>query len=310
MRLTGLDALRGIAALLVVVGHTSPLMGLTLGKLYLAVDFFFMLSGYVMARTYEGRMGGSGSRRFLWARVKRLWPLMALGTLLALPLSPEPKVVIFGLLFIPTFAGGLAYPLNGPAWSIFFEFFANVLHALGLYRLRTKLMLLLVALLFAVLAWISIAAGTFHFGQHDNGFTLGVARVMISYFLGVVLYRAWKDRPPLNVHPAVTLLAMPVLLLPPIETVLLDLAFVSLACPLLIAGGLRMKAGPLLVFGGAMSFPLYATHIPVRNLYLEAGMSWPVGLAMTLAFAALLAVGPSLWAIAARKHPASAGHAA
>src|ERR1044072_6175275 len=118
--LRGLGALRGIAAVLVLVGHTSPQMGLHLGKLYLAVDFFFMLSGYIMARTYEARMHQGRDIDFLVARVKRLWPTMAIGTLLMIPLLNHFQFshifFVLGLLSIPALFGRLVFPLNGPAW--------------------------------------------------------------------------------------------------------------------------------------------------------------------------------------------------
>lgn len=84
-----LDGLRGVAALSVVVMHRHVWFGLEgwLAHGYLAVDFFFMLSGYVMARTYEQRLSeGYGAWRFMAARYRRLWPVMALGTLFGAPL--------------------------------------------------------------------------------------------------------------------------------------------------------------------------------------------------------------------------------
>src|SRR5262245_61697811 len=82
-RLYGLDALRGVAALAVLFHHYEVIFGSThyFSRAYLAVDVFFMISGYVMARTYEGRLGNSLSAvQFLWIRIKRLWPTMAVGT--------------------------------------------------------------------------------------------------------------------------------------------------------------------------------------------------------------------------------------
>lgn len=297
MRLTGLDALRGIAALLVLLGHTSPLAGVEFGNLYLAVDFFFMLSGYVMARTYEARMSVKGGRAaFIRARIRRLWPTMTLGTLLAIPLFRfTPEELLFGLFMLPMVFQLVVYPMNPPAWSIFFEEFANAAHASGVYRLSTKTLLWVCAALLVILAALSAYFGKMNFGALNTDFWFGFPRVMFSYLLGVCLCRSWRDVPPINIPPAVTILAMPLLLLPPIEGWLFDVAFIALACPLLIAGGIRMNGGKLGVFAGAMSFPLYATHIPIRNLYYAYDIPWPIGVVITLWIAGVVVVCGMLW---------------
>ena len=86
-RLSGLDALRGVAAIMVVLLHVNHLAGdagwFTAG--YLAVDLFFMLSGYVLARTFDRRLESDLSAMdFLVIRLRRLWPVMAVGALLGL----------------------------------------------------------------------------------------------------------------------------------------------------------------------------------------------------------------------------------
>lgn len=293
-RLYGLDALRGIAAVLVLIGHTSLQMGTTFGKLYLAVDFFFMLSGYVMARTYEPRMAGNGRWKFLRARLWRLWPLMAFGTLLGLPLVEPDRYGAFflGLLLVPSFATYMLYPFNGPAWSILFEFFANLVHALGIDRLKTLHVLCLSGAAWGVLTVIAWNADETNFGQISVMWWGGIPRVLFAYFFGVALYRVWQDRPPFRLPAAVTLLAMPAILLPPVDWWGADLLFGLIVCPLLIAGGLALDAGNLGKWAGAMSFPLYAIHIPVRNLYIEAGLHWIPGMMLTLAFVALIVAVP------------------
>ena len=153
-RLDGLDALRGIAAICVLLYHAT---GMPPGTAYLAVDLFFMLSGYVMARAYEKPLGeGLGAGRFFQLRLKRLWPTMFAAGLLATPvflwtfgLDAWP-VVFTNLLLIPTPWTSRVFPLNGPAWSIFFELVANAAHGLVLHRISTRglAILALIALLF------------------------------------------------------------------------------------------------------------------------------------------------------------------
>ena len=125
--------LRGIAALCVLGLHVEWIYNLSprlFAKSYLAVDLFFMLSGYVMARTYEPRMAqGLAPLRFLLTRYRRLWPVMAIGCLIGLPKlfvdTPNPAVftaaATLNLLLLPLPWKELAFPMNIPAWSIFLE---------------------------------------------------------------------------------------------------------------------------------------------------------------------------------------------
>ena len=111
VRLDGLDALRGIAALLVAVMHIQHISGGgdLFARAYLAVDVFFVLSGYVMARTYEPKFAcGMRLRDFAAVRLKRLWPTMCIGALLGMAacwsdMAPLGSLMAFlmAALFIP-----------------------------------------------------------------------------------------------------------------------------------------------------------------------------------------------------------------
>ena len=134
-RIEGLDALRGIAAVLVLLFHVEFVFGLPphFQRAYLSVDFYFLLSGAVMARQYEGRFPHAPT--FVRMRLRRLWPTIALGGLLgalvfASQMPPLGAVVacLMGLLLVPWLGSdkGL-FPLNPPTWSILFELLANAL---------------------------------------------------------------------------------------------------------------------------------------------------------------------------------------
>ena len=305
-RLPGLDALRAVAAAGVVVMHIHaiwPEFPDLAGYAYLAVDFFFTLSGFVMARTYEVRLrAGYGGYRFFRARVKRLWPVMAVGAVLALPFAwrDHPDLVTFlaiavpNMLLLPTFAVVEIFGLNLPAWSIFFELFANAMHGLVLARIRTGWLALLNLLLLIVLAVCARYYGSLDLGSLQGNVLGGLARVAFTYTLGILLWRLFGDRAPLPVPPLLALLAMPVLFsLPAWYGPLswrLDLAFVVAGCPLILWGGLRMR-GFRRVAGaaGALSFPLYAVHYPLL-LGAEALRLLPLaGLAVALAGGAAVA---------------------
>jgi peptidoglycan/LPS O-acetylase OafA/YrhL len=284
-RLAGLDALRGIAALCVLVYHAA---GQGSSNAYLSVDFFFMLSGYVMARTYEPRLAsGMTPGQFLRTRVGKLWPTMFLASLVALPwlFSWVPPawawpIALANLLLIPTMMQNRLFLLNGPAWSILFELGANAVHALGLWRAPNKLLILLILLAGSCLAWFG-STQTLELGSRPGTVLGGVARVLTSYSIGMLLWRLWLDRPPIAVSSPFTLLAMPIFFgigaLLGGQSWQSDLLFVLLLCPMLIAGGLEIgKPHRWLAWLGEISFPLYAVHGPVLRTseWLGPGNRW------------------------------------
>lgn len=311
LRLTGLDALRGIAALCVVVMHVGaiyPGAPRLVGAAYLAVDFFFLLSGFVMARTYEARMhaGTLPAWRFLRARYLRLWPTMAVGAVLSAPFlwRDNPDLPVFlrtalpNLLLLPAFAIPVLFGLNTPAWSVFFELVANVGHATVLRRLGNQGLALVVLVFFVAAAACGVHFGNLDLGSKAENIVGGLARVGLSYGLGVLLWRWHGDRAPLPVPPWLAFLAMPALFWTAsraqAEGWLFDLGFIALACPLLLWGGLALREGgprslqALCLAFGAISFPLYAVHYPVLLAVEAAGLDIWLAPVAALAAAALL----------------------
>lgn len=315
-RLPGLDMLRGIAALCVLGLHLPAInfdMPNILAKGYLAVDLFFMLSGYVMARTYEPRLArGLPPIRFFFARYRRLWPVMAVGSAIGLPKlfleAPDlPGFIIaagFNLLLLPAPAIGVAFPLNIPAWSIFFELTANMLHGFILWRLGKRVLLAAGAIMIPLTIWVGLHYGTFDVGAHTEHYFAGLPRVLLSYVIGILLSRWWRDAPPIAVPPGLAFAAMPLIFasawLLGIADWRLDLVFIVVLCPLLIAGGLRYRSAEgsgatIAAAIGAFSFPLYAVHMPVLQGMRLLGFgsigggiaALVVGGAVTLTFAGL-----------------------
>lgn len=135
---------------------------------YLAVDFFFILSGFVVGYAYDdrwaGRRAGGGMRMrdFLKRRIVRLHPMVVLGSVLGavtfliqgsvqwdgthVPFGMVMLAMLLGMFLIPSYPGAPyevrgnneMYPLNGPSWSLFFEYIGNILYALVLRRLHTR----------------------------------------------------------------------------------------------------------------------------------------------------------------------------
>lgn len=296
-RLIGLDALRGIAAFAVFLHHVHmSATGYSRGAAFLAVDLFFMLSGYVMARTYEARLErGWKAGSFLWVRIKRLWPTMTVGAALGVPIvlvtygwaTGLPALV--NILFIPYFIGPRAFPLNGPAWSIFFELIANALHAVLLYRLSNR-HLAIIILLCAPLLVISGRDYGLDVGSRPESFLGGLPRVLLSYTIGILLFRIWQDRPSIAVSPGFTLLAMPLFFVGSAfiggQSWQANLVFILAVCPLMIAGALSFRVSRfwsgIAVLAGAMSFPLYAVHGVALRLGTLLGYGWVFGATMSI----------------------------
>ncbi len=319
-RLPGLDALRAVAALCVVVMHTSAIWPggrRTMGSAYLAVDFFFLLSGFVMARTYEGRMsaGTIGAGGFMALRYRRLWPTMGIGAALSLPFLwrdvGDPArflgAALPNLLMLPTFVTRELFSLNTPAWSIFLELVANLIHVVLLHRLSQRSLAVLVAVLGMAVAGCGVWFGNLDLGSQATNMAGGFARVGFSYGLGLLLWRWHRDRPPFPVPGTVALLAMPVLFAGATEWMFggwrFDLGFVLVGGPLLLWGGLALarttgaRVQAVCMAAGALSFPLYAVHYPVLLAAEAAGLARGWG-----PVAAVLAAAGVTWVTGGLQH--------
>ena len=295
VRLTGLDALRGIAAIFVLGYHVWTEFGVfpIFARSYLAVDFFFMLSGFVMARTYEARLatGSLSSGQFLKVRYRRLWAPIAVGTAIGLVYQfgsgspPTLPALVFGFLLIPDLGMAKPFLLNRPAWSIFFELVANVLHAVLLSRVGTRWVVALAAGSAMILFLHSTAMGAITAGLRSSDFAAGVPRVIMAYCIGVVL---WRLRPRFAVPgQAAPLLLVGGLMLVP-AGLAWDFAFVMLLCPVLIALGTRAFGGRTATLLGSLSFPLYATHFPVMQLCQLLGLGALGAITASVAVATLV----------------------
>lgn len=281
-RLTGLDGLRGIAALAVLLHHVFVLPH---GKGFLAVDFFFMLSGYVMARTYEPRMAEPGGWQwFMRERLRRLYPVVFFASLLCLPWlvwfagADAWWIALLNLLLIPTPALGQLYLLNPPVWSIVLELAANFSHAIGLRRIGNRALGLMVVAMLPLLAWFTAQGQT----ESTTWFELlavGPVRVLVPYGIGILLHRLWRDEPPVRIPASLTWLAMPAYFIfatfAPWNMWWADFLFVVALCPLLLAGGLCHGTNSrLAAFAGELSFPLYAIHAAVLLPMKALGVGW------------------------------------
>lgn len=289
--------MRGCAALLVLGYHIWTEFGVLpiFERAYLAVDFFFMLSGFVMARTYEARLqdGRIGARLFLAARYRRLWAPIAAGTLvgwLFLVLSgnaPSMLAVLAGLTMMPFLGLEKPYLLNRPAWSIFFELAANAVHAVLLSRIGVRALLAIALMSAIVLVLYCVNFDAIMVGFRSADFWAGMPRVLMAYCLGVALWRLRRSStfPP----GAATLLLVAALLFVP-RGLGWDMAFVLLLCPVLILVGAQPFGGRPAALLGALSFPLYAVHFPVLQMALLYGFGPLAAAGGAIALALLVGV--------------------
>ncbi len=289
-----LDGLRGVAALSVMLMHFSKTWhtGLILPRAYLAVDFFFALSGFVIAKSYEDRLKGSLSfLKFSKLRLQRLYPLILFATCLAAveaglrifahgpPQTVHGGLTLFvefglGILLLPDFfaINNRMFPLDAPAWSLFYEFGVNFLYA-GIVRYLTIWRLVAVLVVAGVcLIHLNVKHGSADFGYSAIQFKAGAARVVFSFFAGVLLYRlrlrgSFAGLPPLSGF----WLAGALLLtfLPPAYHFpwYYDPVCIFIVYPLIIAIGsedhLTVPGVSLALWLGRLSYPVYLLHWPL-----------------------------------------------
>lgn len=278
-----LDGLRGLAAAAVVMFHLHhffPAIWRPVSA-YLAVDLFFALSGFVLAEAYSRKLDeGLSFGGFMGKRLLRLWPLYALG--LAIAAAPLAAGAIHGQTpvraLIPVLPAALMlpwpgpegqlYPLNFVAWSLAYELVANAVMMLCWRWLsRTALLAIVVA------SAVGLAASVLTFGSLDLGFTLAgaptaLARLLFSFFLGVLI---WRARPAVSgISPWVSVLALAFILAcapSPGLRPIFDLAAVTVILPGVLWLGASSEPGPvslpLFTAAGAASYAVYVTHIPI-----------------------------------------------
>lgn len=319
-----LDGLRGVAALLVIWYHVfegfaaSP-VDQRFNHGYLAVDFFFILSGFVIGYAYDDRWKTTmGIKEFLKRRLIRLHPMVIMGAVLgavtfyiqgceqwngtqvAFPMLLLAMFLSF--FMIPALPGGVSevrgngemFPLNGPSWSLFFEYIGNILYALLLRRFSTKALAFLVGL--AGLGLAAFAVFDFSgYGHLGVGWTLaeynfpgGFLRLLFSFSAGLLMSRIFKPVPVRGAFGICSLALFVLLALPHVggEEALwmngmYDAVCVIFIFPLLVWVGASGKTTDKVTYGickffGDISYPVYIIHYPF--MYLFYAWLWKEGL--------------------------------
>ncbi|WEK36082.1 MAG: acyltransferase [Candidatus Pseudobacter hemicellulosilyticus] len=293
-----LDGLRGIAAVSVVIFHfmefvTPDYKDNFIAHAYLAVDFFFCLSGFVIAYAYDTRLKQIGVLNFFKLRLIRLHPLVLIGSVIGLlAFVFDPFSNLYSLYSGKTLQLFLAsclmipYPvvperyfnlfhLNPPAWSLFWEYVANIFYALVLVRLRNKFLWVLTLLAAAALFYEAYDSRFLGVGFGGDNVRAGGIRVAFSFLAGMLVYRSnWIIRNRFGFG-GLGLLLFIVFLVPYADATnwLVEPLMVVLYFPFLLALGVGAVLSPrwekLCRFSGDISYPLYMVHYPFLWLFLS-----------------------------------------
>jgi peptidoglycan/LPS O-acetylase OafA/YrhL len=280
-RLPLLDGMRGMAAVCVLGFHMQRAFHLNgpFASSYLFVDFFFLLSGFVLGLVAEPRMRqGMTWSTFMAARWRRLWPMIAVGAVLgAIRFSATSDaattitLLVLALAMVPTRSSSLElFPLNGPQWSLLMELMANLAHVLVLAHLPLR-RLVAVTVVFGALLMANILRA------HVDPWMLAELRVGFSYSAGLVFARAYRQGAFVRLAGVdwkwpVALTAGAVLSLPylPLPKNFGDVAIIFAIFPtaFVCAIGARLPAvlAPAMLWLGRLSYPLYAVHEPIIKM--------------------------------------------
>jgi peptidoglycan/LPS O-acetylase OafA/YrhL len=288
---TNLDAIRGLAAILIVLRH-APVMFTSpqFQQSYLAVDIFFGMSGFVVANAYESQLK-SGSLTFISftkIRLIRLLPLYLLGTLIGLfeHFFQEPgsehagmrsaisaaSFVLLPLLMLPARAKPL-YPVNNPAWSLLYEIVANCAYAKFVRKDNTRMLVSAIVLSSSVVLMYSLLHGSLDAGWNVSESYIALARVLFSFSIGVLLYRGrsaharHRESAALS---ALTLICTALMLcinVPAGWSGIATAAEVLLGVPALVymatAAEPPSRVASIFARLGQVSYGLYITHVPI-----------------------------------------------
>ena len=339
-----LDGLRGVAAIIVVTFHLAePFSTNNLDKFvnhgYLAVDFFFLLSGFVIGYAYDDRWQKTTVGNFFKRRIARLQPMVVLGMTLGaigfyytdstlwplihtVPLWKMLFVMLIGYTILPVPLSldirgwEEMHPLNSVGWSLFFEYIANILYAVWIRKFSKTALTILVGLSAIALIHLAVSNGdvsggwTLNFEQVRIGFT----RVMFPFFAGLLLSRIAKPTKIKNAFLYCSILVAAVLYMPRIGGAehlwmngLYDSLCIIIVFPLIVylgASGVMQTEGENKVckFLGNISYPLYMVHYPIVYFYV-AWISNNKGMTINeaLPYAALILVGSIILAYASLK---------
>lgn len=278
---------------------------------YLAVDFFFILSGFVVGYAYDSRWGKTLTLGgFFRRRLIRLQPMVIMGAVIGAAsflISGMERwdgthatlwltflAFVCGCLMLPALPGmprevrgnGEMFPLNGPCWSLFFEYIGNIVYALLIRRLSTRLLAVLSFALCCALTWFAVTDQS-GYGSIGVGWTVdrtnilgGSLRMLCPFTMGILMSRIFK--PMKNVRGAFwtsAALLLAIFHVPYIYSEgalslngVFEAACIIVVFPLVVwyaaSGKTTDEASTRICrFLGDISYPLYIVHYPIMYAF-------------------------------------------
>jgi len=291
-RFHSLDGLRGVCALSVVLFHAADLFrpGTLLPHGFLAVDVFFILSGFVIALNYDAALqNGLRLKSFLQARGRRLLPVYWLGAVFNIavfvwmassgyyPDGYTNLMIWFGvplltLLMLPVFSipgDSFSPAMLSVSWSLLVEWLVNTAYAAWLFSFRTRTLAML-----AITGWLAMTVVGYFTGRgwcagisRNEFFTVGLLRGAPAFLAGVVIFRlhthSWFAKLPVIAPELLLILWLCIAVVPTATaTPSFDAFAVTILGPLLVMLLVRSdyQTSTLAKNLGALSYPLYTVH--------------------------------------------------
>lgn len=336
-----LDGLRGVAALTVVCFHLFEAYATShidqkINHGYLAVDFFFILSGFVIGYAYDDRWKTktTTAKDFIKRRLIRLHPMVVIGAIIGaimfytqgcsvwdvskVSVTMLLVATLLNIFLIPATPGteirglGEMYPLNGPSWSLFFEYIGNILYVFFLRKLSTNALSVLVFLAACGLATFAIFGPL---GDICVGFAMtrdemigGSLRLLFSFSAGLLLSRVFR---PVKIKGAFWIGSISIVILSAMPRIggsenlwmngIYETLCVVIIFPLLVYLGASGKTTNKVTtrvckFLGDISYPLYMVHYPFIYLYYAWVKNKNLTFMESLPGAAALVIGSVLLA--------------
>lgn len=316
-----LDGLRGVAAILVLFYHIFEGFSFaemtnnagegiitTLNHGHIAVDFFFILSGFVISYAYDDRWEKMNTRQFFKRRLIRLHPMLIIGAIIGAitfaiagfekwdgttsTIGMVMIALLFSMLMIPAVPGvphevrgnGEMFPLNGPGWSLFFEYIGNILYALFIRRLSTKLLATLTIIL-GVLHACFFIGDISGYDMVGVGWTIdevnfwgGLVRMLFPFTIGMLLARTFKPRKIKGAFWICSIMLIAIFSVPYIApgngislNSLYEVVCIAIIFPVIVwigaCGSSEGNTAKINKWLGDISYPLYIVHYPIMYLF-------------------------------------------
>ena len=316
-----LDGLRGVAAILVLFYHIFE--GFSFAEVtngdgdgiirvlnhgHIAVDFFFILSGFVISYAYDDRWKKMSTWQFFKRRLIRLHPMLVMGAIIGTmafafvgfekwdgttaPMGWVMTAMLLTIFMIPAVPGvpyevrgnGEMFPLNGPAWSLFFEYIGNILYALIIRRLSTRMLAILTVISGCLHAWFFVG-NISGYDMVGVGWTIdeinfwgGLVRMLFPFTMGMLLARTFKPRKIKGAFWICSIMLIALFSVPYIPSAgnisinsLYEVVCIATIFPFIvwvgacgISSGKTAKINRLL---GEISYPLYIVHYPIMYIF-------------------------------------------